>query len=276
MRGFELVVKCGSAALDRDAVLDDVARLAAEQGPLVLVHGGRTQVGQLAAELGRTPEYLRSVSGTGFWRTDGQAMDTLLLALAGRVKPALVAALVLRGVPAVGLTGVDAGLVRAEPKPALKVVRGGKHLVLRGDLSGNIRSVRTDLLDALASAGIVPVVSPPALGPRGPLNVDSDRVAAAIAGSVQAKALVILTGVAGVLADGSDGTEVVRRAEPEALMHAATGGMRHKLRAASEALGAGVARVVIADARVTRPVRNALAGENCTVLELRGLPRPAE
>ena len=262
-----LVVKCGgSPSIDQAALVADAAELVAQGCRLVLVHGGAQAVDELAEELRRPLRSVVSESGVRGRYTDEAALDTLTLALAGRVKPALVRRLVDAGVPAVGLTGLDAGLVYAEAKSSLKVVEGGRPAVLRGNRSGRVVRVEPRLLTLLLDAGYVPVLSPPVHGgDSGPLNVDSDRLAAAVAAAVGADSLVLLTDVPGVLEAVGDETSVVRCAGPEALLRTAQGRMRVKVVAACEAIAGGVRTVVIADGRRGRPIAAALAGEGTRV-----------
>lgn len=265
-----LVVKVGGGAgVDVGAVLADVAEHARQGDHVVLVHGGGPEIDRVSAELGVEPRHLTSTSGFRSRHTDAAALDALLLALRGRVSPALVAGLGELGVRAVGLTGLDGGLARARRKAALTAVDpSGRVRVVRDDRSGAITGVDPTLLLVLLGAGYVPVVSPPAAGGAdGPLSVDADRLAAALAGAIGAAAAVFLSDVPGLLRDPADPHSLIARvqADDEAALSAAAGRMRLKVLAAREALAAGVRRVVIADGRRQRPVRAALAGQGTVV-----------
>jgi acetylglutamate/LysW-gamma-L-alpha-aminoadipate kinase len=260
-----VVVKLGGD-VDAGACLDDLAAHAAVGRRLVVVHGGGAEVDRLARELGRPPRHATSASGVRSRLTDAAALDVLAMALAGRVKPGLVAGLQRRGVTAAGLTGVDAGIVEARRKPALKVRRGDRVTVVREDLSGRIVRVRPEVPRLLVEAGVVPVLSPPGLGEAGPLNVDADRLAAAVAGALGASCLVFLTGAPGLLADPAAPHSLLPRLEPgEVETAGARGRMRHKALAAREALEAGVGRVVIGAGRGPAPLAAALAGRGTVV-----------
>jgi [amino group carrier protein]-L-2-aminoadipate/L-glutamate 6-kinase len=254
------VVKCGGA-LDPGPVCADVARLRADGQRVVVVHGGAPEIARLAAELGVPARTLVSPSGVTSRHTDLATLDVITLAMAGRAKPRLLRNLAAHGVRAVGLTGLDGGLLRARRKPAQRSVAGGRVVVVRDDYSGRVVDVATDVLHALLEGGFTPVVSPPAAGEDWqPLNVDADRAAAAIAGALRAGRLLLLTGVPGVLTDPADeGSVLARCALPAdgAAPHAATGGMHRKIVAAREALRRGVPEVIIGDGRVTRPLTQA-------------------
>jgi len=259
-----VVVKIGGArAVDPGPAVTDVAHLAANCEDVVVVHGGSTAVDDALADFGLEPEYVESPSGMTGRFTDEAAMDVFTMAM-GKVNTDLVATFQDAGVPAVGLNGVDGGLLTGPRKSAVKVVEGEKTKIRRGDHSGRIESVNTDLLAAQFDAGYVPVVSVPMLAEGGtPVNTDADRAAAAIAGALGAS-LVVLTDVAGVYEDPEDETTLIDSVEsPEAMAaaeDAAEGFMSKKVLAAREALGSGAEEVVVADANQRDPVVRALGG----------------
>lgn len=266
-----LVVKCGGAAgIDAAAVCADVAALRDEGEAVVVVHGGSVEAHVLGERLNVPPRYLTSPSGVTSRYTDRSTLDVLTMALGGRVNPAMVVHLLKLGVPAVGLTGLDGMLLEARRKPVVKAIIDGRVRVVRDDLSGRIIRVNTQLLNGLLAGGYVPVISPPAFDPQsGPVNVDADRAAAAVASAIHADRLVILSNVPGLLQDLSDPLSLLDRVWLEALdahLALAGGRMKLKLLAAREALSGGVARVVIGDGRASFPVLAALDGRG-TVLE---------
>ncbi|NUS12501.1 MAG: [LysW]-aminoadipate kinase [Streptomyces sp.] len=270
------MVKCGgSGALDLERLCADVAVLVAAGHRVVLVHGGSAEMQRLADQLGVRLRHLTAPDGVVTRYTDAATLDVLTLALAGRIKPALVAGLSRYGVPAVGLTGLDAGLLRARRKTAVRVVVDGRTTIVRDDLSGRIHGVNTALLDTLLAAGTVPVISPPALADDGePVNTNADRAAAAVAGALGARTLLFLTGAPGILRDSGDPASVlpVYRLTPrgEAAPAWVRGGMTVKLVAAREALAAGVAHVRIGDGAAPHP----LAAAHPTGPGTRVLPPP--
>jgi acetylglutamate/LysW-gamma-L-alpha-aminoadipate kinase len=261
------VVKVGGGqGVDPGRVCGDVAGLVAAGAPVVLVHGGAAEIDRLAAELGLARRTLRSPAGTTSRYNDPATLDALTMALTGRVKPRLLAALAARGVPAVGLTGLDAAMLVARRKAAQRAQVDGRTVIVRDDLSGRIVAADPTLPRLLLGAGMTPVVSPPAAGQDGqPLNVDADRAAAALAVALGAARLVLLTAAPGVLAGGP--APLPRLALPAAgpVEVGWSAGMRRKLTAAREALAGGVQGVVVADGRVEHPLTRALAGHGTTV-----------
>ncbi|GAA0649661.1 acetylglutamate/acetylaminoadipate kinase [Salarchaeum japonicum] len=258
-----LVVKIGGArAVNPEGALTDIAHLVLNDEDVVVVHGGSTAVDDLLSRLDIEPDYVESPSGMTGRFTDAETMDAFTMAMAG-VNTDLVADLQDTGVPAVGLSGVDGALLTGPRKSAVKVVEDGKKKIRRGDHSGKITSVNTDLLDTLLD-DYVPVVSLPMLADDGvAVNADADRAAAAVAGALDAD-LVVLTDVAGVYANPDDPDTLVESVDSpddlDAVEEYAEGFMSKKVLAATEALDGGAESVTIADANANDPIVSALSG----------------
>ena len=269
-----VVVKVGGAkAVDPAGAVGDVAHLVANGRSVVVVHGGSTVVDETLERLGIEPEYVESASGVTGRFTDAETMEAFTMAMAGKLNTELTAQFRSAGVDAVGLSGVDGGLLAGPRKSAVRVVEDGKKKIRRGDHSGRIGSVNADLLSGLLADGYTPVVSPPMAGEESdgevtPVNADADRAAAAVAGALGAD-LVLLTDVAGVYADPDDpDTRIDSAATPDelaAVEAAAEGFMGKKVMAAKEALSGGSERVVVADANVRDPIVAALGGAGTTI-----------
>lgn len=225
------VYKLGGPALEDPAL---VAPLAADirrfPGHVVLVHGGGRHVDRMLRSLGIESRFV-----DGRRETSPAAMEVVEMILSGVVNKALAADLTRAGVPAVGLSGRDAGLLRAVPEPAL------------GRVGSQVRT-NPDAILALWSGNLLPVVSPVSNGPSGEsLNVNADEAALGLATSLFASSLVYLSDVDGVRADG-DWSPRLDAAEAQALTDDGTisGGMALKVRAALEASRVGIPEVVIA------------------------------
>ena len=260
-----LVTKVGGGAgVNLDAVCADVAALAASGQPVVLIHGTSAAADALAQRAGVTVRQLTSPSGHVSRYTDPEMLEIYVAAAAGQVNKRLVAALQGLGCNAVGLSGVDGRLLVAERKDAVRSVEAGRQRIVRDDYTGKLVSANTGLLQLLLGAGYVPVVAPLALGTHAErLNVDGDRAAAFLAASLGATTLLILSNVPGLLASFPDESSLVRHVSPSQLDWAdslAQGRMKKKVLAAREALTGGVTQVILADSRLTEPIRTALAG----------------
>ncbi|MHB1319662.1 MAG: [LysW]-aminoadipate kinase [Anaerolineae bacterium] len=270
-----IVIKIGGAAgVDTDPLCAEIAALTAAGHPLVLVHGTSAAADALAERVGLPVRHLVSPSGHVSRYTDPEALELYVAAAAGQVNKRLVADLQRRGCNAIGLSGVDGRLLVARRKGAVRSVEGGRQRIVRDDYTGQLESANGELLRMLIAAGYVPVVAPLALGTEGErLNVDGDRAAAMLAGSLGASALLILSNVPGLLACFPDESSLVRHLPASALPAAeamAQGRMKRKIVAAGEAIRAGVERVILADSRRPEPLQAALAGAG-TVL---GEPLP--
>ncbi|NLF01285.1 MAG: [LysW]-aminoadipate kinase [Anaerolineales bacterium] len=266
-----IVVKAGGGhGLDAQAVCADVAALVAQAQQVILAHGGSHDTNVISEQLGHPPRFVTSDSGHVSRYSDRETLEIYAMVVAGRVNTLLVEQLQRMGVNAVGLSGLDGRLLEGARKDTLRIVENGKRKVLRGDYSGVIERVNTDLLHLLMGAGYTPVVAPVAVSYEGEaLNVDGDRAAAAIAAAMQADTLIILSNVPGLLRDFPDESSLIshipRAQGQQYLERYAQGRMKKKLLGAMEALQDGVRRVIIADGRVDRPLQRALAGEGTLV-----------
>lgn len=231
----------GAADLQSIAALHDAGR------PLVVVHGGGPLVGEWTARVGLETRFVR-----GLRVTDEATRDIALAVLAGLVNARIVADLVSRGIPAVGLSGVDGGMLRAE--------REDQEL----GLVGRVTLVDSGLLEDLLERGHVPVIAPAAISGDGGaiLNVNGDSAAGAIAAALGARLLAFLTDVPGVRS--KDGTIIpsLDRGRAQALVADGTieGGMLPKVEACLIATAAG-SHALIASPRDADAIERVLAGE---------------
>ncbi|KAB1197670.1 MULTISPECIES: acetylglutamate/acetylaminoadipate kinase [Haloferax] len=260
-----VVVKIGGAkAVDPEGAVADVAHLVANGTDVVVVHGGSTAVDETLEELGEEPTYVESPSGITGRFTDERTMEVFSMVMPGKLNTDLTALFREAGVDALGLSGVDGGLLTGPRKSAVRVVENGKKKIKRGDHSGKITSVNASLLETLLDGGYTPIVTVPMLADDGvPVNADADRAAAAVAGALGAK-LVVLTDVKGVYADPDDESTLIETADTpdefDALEAAAEGFMTKKVMAAKEALDGGAAEVIVSDANLNDPIVTALNG----------------
>lgn len=168
------------------------------------------------------------------------------------------------GVNALGLSGMDGRLWEGPRKDTVRALIEGRTILIRDDYTGTVERVNASLLRALLEAGVVPVISPPAISfDSEPINVDADRAAARTAAAMGARTLLLLSNVPGLLREPPDESTLIPRVsrhEVERFASYAQGRMKKKVMGAGEALAAGVARVVIGDARRPEPVTRALGG----------------
>lgn len=265
-----LVVKLGGTeGVDFAAACEDIAALVAQGEQVVVVHGGSAEANALGEALGHPPRFVTSPSGFTSRYTDRPTLEIFAAAVNGKVNTLLVEQLQQRGVNALGLSGLDGRLLQAKRKGSIRIVEHGKRKVLRGDYTGKIQAVNAALLRLLLEAGYTPVVAPLAVSEAGEaLNVDADRAAAMIAAALKAETLLLLTAAPGLLRNFPDESSLIRQlpaAQLEAALTYAQGRMKKKVLGAQEALAGGVGRVIIADGRVSHPLRAALDGQGTLI-----------
>lgn len=262
-----IVVKIGgSEAIDLREIGRDIHNLEEE---CVVVHGGAQEVDRFSSLLGHSPEYVTSVSGYRSRSTPREVQEILEMVLCGRVNKKLVRTFIEQGVNAVGLSGIDAGLIQASRK-VIKIMKNGKRVVVRDDYTGKIERADASLLTLLLRNSYVPVISPVGIGLNGEsLNIDADRAAATIASALHAETLIFLSDVEGVLSDINNPKTLIPqigKEEVASYIQCTNGGMRKKLLGAEEAMRGKVDRVIIADGRIKNPLMRALDGNGTTFL----------
>ncbi len=250
--GKVVVVKYGGHAMAdpelRQAFADDMVFLRTAGVRPVVVHGGGPQITAMLARLG-----IRSEFRGGLRVTDEDSIDIVRMVLVGQVGREIVGLLNSRGPYAVGLSGEDAGLFTAERRTS-SVDGTAVDLGLVGD----VVDVRPEAVLDLIAAGRIPVVSTVAPDEDGRvLNVNADSAAAALAISLGAEKLVVLTDVEGMYADWPASTDVVseiRAPELAALMPTLVSGMAPKMEACLRAVRGGVPAASVLDGRVAHSV----------------------
>ena len=236
-----LVLKVGGNEIDDANFLTGFASAIAKMNETpVVVHGGGKEIADLQVKLGLTPHFVE-----GLRVTDAESLAIAEMVLSGRVNKRIVASVLNAGADAIGLSGIDRGLVRVE-----------KMQHPSGDLGrvGKVVSVRGEVLQDFVARKIVPVVSPISLGDEGAYNVNADSVACAVAATLNADAVVFVTNVPGVMQQDGAVMSTLTAKEAESLIKSQVikGGMIPKVRAALDAVagGAKAARITNLDGLV--------------------------
>jgi acetylglutamate kinase len=210
---------------------------------VVLIHGGGPQSTKLATALGLDTTFV-----DGRRVTDGDSLDVATMVLNGQINTRILATCRDLQIPAVGISGLDAGLIQAHRRPPVE--RDGEAPIDYGFV-GDIDSVDADILSKQLDNGLMPVVSPLSCDDSGTvLNINADTVAAAIAAELNAEKLILATGAAGILEDVNDPLSVISYIDRAALkkLKAAgkiADGMLPKAAAIDAAIANGVSRVHI-------------------------------
>ncbi|MDE2338363.1 MAG: acetylglutamate kinase [Gammaproteobacteria bacterium] len=245
-RGKTFVVKAGGGVFGDDAstrvLIEQIAILHYFGVRVVFVHGGGPQVTELARALGVNS---RMVEGRRV--TDREAIDVTAMVLNGTINTGILAICRELNLEAVGVSGVDAGLIRAHRRPPVRLASSGE--ILDYGFVGDIDAVDPTVLSKLLDNGLMPVVSPLSADDDGVLlNVNADTVAAAIAAALDAEKLILCTGAPGILANLEDPGSLISYTDLEGLARlredgAIGDGMLPKATAIEAAIRGGVRRV---------------------------------
>ena len=264
-----LVIKMGGSILKEGASTDLVTDLKTvlAENQVVLVHGGGAEDTEIAGKLCIQQQFIMSPEGFRSRYTDKETIEIYTMVMAGKINKQIVLALQSQGIPAVGLSGLDAGILRAERKTRLIAVdEKGRKRVMDGGYTGKIKAVNTDLLQLLLGKGYVPIVTPIALSEESePLNVDGDRTAAIVAGALKADKLILLTDVSGLMLKG-ERISKLSSLEVKEVLGSIGAGMSTKVHAGVEALNEGVGEVLITSGAGKNPISSALKHETGTVI----------
>jgi acetylglutamate kinase len=245
-KGKVFVVKAGGAvfgdaAMTR-ALIEQIAILHYLGVRVVMVHGGGPQLTELTEALGQTT---RMVQGRRV--TDENSIDATSMVLNGLINTRILAICRDLEINAVGISGVDAGLVRAHKRAPMQL--SGEPAPVDFGFVGDIDSIDVSVIRNHLDAGLMPVISPLSADNRSMLlNINADTVAAAIGAALQAEKLILCTGAPGILERASDPSSVVSYTDLAGLARlldagAITDGMLPKAKAIEDALRGGVRRV---------------------------------
>ena len=243
--GKVVVVKYGGNAMLNEelkmAVMEDIVLLSTIGIKVVLVHGGGPEINHMLERVGKESKFV-----DGLRYTDAETMEIVQMVLTGKLNKDIVGILLQKGGKAVGLSGVDSGLLRA--------VKTQKDL----GFVGEVTDVNPEILNSLLNEGFIPVVSTVALGEQGDdarYNINADTAAAKIAVALHAEKFVQLTNVPGILRNIDDPSTLIKRIERTAIgslkaTGILSGGMIPKIDCCEIALAGGVPRTHIIDGRV--------------------------
>ncbi len=264
-----LVVKIGDRVLERTLSSESLAdlELISRETPTIIVHGGGNTVTRIAEKLGVEQKFVTSPKGFRSRHTDAETIQVYTMVMAGKINKEIVRRLQARKIPAVGLSGLDGGLIRAERKEKLIITdERGRRRIVDGGFTGQITSVNHSLLQTLLSANYLPVIAPVAMGTNfESLNVDGDRTAAHVAGTLHAEHLLLLTDVDGVSLEGNP-VRSLHAGEAKKSLQKIGPGMITKIYAALEALSMGVEKVIIARGNRDAPFSSALKDSGTVIM----------
>lgn len=245
--GKVIVIKYGGNAMInehlKEQVMEDIALLWLVGVKVVLVHGGGPEISDMMSKLGKEPVFV-----DGLRVTDKETVDIVQMVLAGKVNKSLVTLLQMKGGHAVGLSGIDGGLIEAKIKDE------------RLGYVGKITKVRPQPITDLLEKNYIPVVSTVASDRDGNVyNINGDTAAAYIAGALGAERLLMMTDIAGILRDCNDPNSLITEITVDEAKNLQrdgiiSGGMIPKVDCCIEAISKGVKNVTIMDGRISHSI----------------------
>lgn len=261
-----IIIKVGGGAgINKEGIIKD---LAGRRQQYVIVLGANAVRNDLAMRLNCPVQTIRSESGYESVLSDESALEMIMMTYAGLARNRFVECCQKNGVNAIGLSGLDGGLVRGRRNRAIRARVNGK-LVVKRDLSGKPAEINAHLLTHLLRSGYTPVLSIPIADENGrAINADNDNIVAAIHREIGSKRIYQFIEAPGLLADVNDPDSLIKtlnHPELKAQQAVAKGRMKRKLLALSQLFELGPADIVIADGRVETPYLDAEAGKGTII-----------
>ena len=262
--GKIVVIKYGGNAMVnpqlKQQVMEDITLLWLIGVKVVLVHGGGPEISETMAKLGKEAKFVN-----GLRVTDKETVDIVQMVLAGKINKTLVNLIQMKGGHAMGLSGIDGGIIEATMKDEnLGYV-------------GEITKIRTQPIEALLEKNYIPVISTVASDRQGnTYNINGDTAAARIAGALRAERLIMMTDIAGILMDKDDPSTLIPHVTVEEARKlydsgVISGGMIPKVDCCIDAIEHGVDNVVIMDGRIPHSIlMELLTDEGAGTMVLRG------
>ena len=259
-----VVIKYGGNAMINEQlkqqVMEDIALLWLIGVKVVLVHGGGPEISQTMTKFGKEAKFVN-----GLRVTDKETVDIVQMVLAGKINKTLVNLIQMKGGHAMGLSGIDGGIIEATMKDeALGFV-------------GEITKIRPQPIEALLEKNYIPVISTVASDRQGnTYNINGDTAAARIAGALHAERLIMMTDIAGILMDKDDPSTLIPHITVEEAKKlydsgVISGGMIPKMQCCVDAIAGGVERVHILDGRIPHSIlMELLTNEGAGTMVMKG------
>jgi len=251
-----VVIKFGGHAMGDQALADafakDIVYLKQSGVNPIVVHGGGPQIATMLAKLEITSEFVH-----GLRVTDAPTIEVVEMVLAGRINKDIVSAINRQGGKAVGICGKDANLMVARKITQMPDPTSSEMKDVDIGYVGDPLHVNPHIVDVISKSDLIPVIAPIGISPEGEtLNINADTFASALAARLQAKRLLLLTDVEGVLDKDGKLLADLTITEAQALIRdgTITGGMIPKIEGCIEVVEAGVEAVVIINGRVPHSV----------------------
>ena len=254
-----MVIKVGGYAMVdpkiMDEIVQDIVLLRYVGIHPVLVHGGGPEITEKMQRMGKKPEFVG-----GLRITDDETLEIARMVLVGNINTRIVSLIGQHGGKGIGLSGKDGKMILAKKKPAQRVMVEGVEQHVDIGWVGETEIINPDIINIVTREGYIPVISPIAMDAAGnALNINADTVAGDIASALNAKKLILMTDVPGLLRDIKDNSSRISRVTVDEIENlidegVISGGMTPKMRSAAASTMSGVERVHIIDGSVSHSV----------------------
>ncbi len=264
----KIVIKIGGDLLKENLnyVISDLIKIHADNKKIILCHAGADIVTTVAEKMGKPQIFTFSTKGYKARYVDEETRDIYLMVVAGLNNKRIVKEMIVKDLPAVGISGVDGGMIIAERfKKAMVILDGKKKL--KDNYTGKPSKLNVQLIETLWEKNYIPVIASVAISEDNEIVAgDSDRISNAIAVATKADKLILLTDVDGVLDKNNKLINHINNQSADSTLENVTGGMKTKLITALKSASEGIKQVIIASGLRENPILKALANENCTII----------
>lgn len=264
----KIVIKIGGDLLKENLnyVISDLVKIHADNKKIILCHAGADIVTTVAEKMGKPQIFTFSTKGYQARYVDEETRDIYIMVVAGLNNKRIVKEMISKELPAVGISGVDGGLIIADRfKKAMVILDGKKKL--KDNYTGKPSKLNVQLIETLWEKNYIPVIASVAISEDNEIVAgDSDRISNAIAVATKADKLILLTDVDGVLDKNNKLINHINNQSAESILENVTGGMKTKLITALKSASEGIKQVIIASGLRKNPILKALANENCTII----------
>jgi len=264
----KIVIKIGGDLLKEnlDYVISDLIKLYKEEKKILLCHAGADIVTAMAEKMGKPQIFTYSSKGYKSRYVDEETRDIYSMVVAGLNNKRIVKEMIAKDLPAVGISGVDGGLVVADRfEKAMVIIEGKKKL--KENYTGKPSKLNVQLIEILWDNNYIPVIASIAISKDNEIvDCDSDRLSNAIAVATKADKLILLTDVEGVLDKNKKLINHINKRNVELILQDVTGGMKTKILMALESASEGIKQVIIASGLRENPISKALNNDICTIV----------
>jgi len=264
----KIVIKIGGDLLKENLnyVISDLLKIHTDNNKIILCHAGADIVTSVAEKMGKPQIFTFSTKGYKARYVDKETRDIYIMVVAGLNNKHIVKEMITKGLPAVGISGVDGGLIITDRfKKAMVIINGKRKF--KNNYTGKPSKLNIELIETLWNKDYIPVIASVAISKDNEiLGCDSDRISNAIAVATKADKLILLTDVDGVLDKNNKLINHINSRNAESILEHVSGGMKTKILVALNSASEGIKQVIIASGLRENPIIKALNNENCTII----------